>query len=66
MTSEKQTVGEPIVCECGCTIRNQCNYNRHLKTDKHKIMLENGGDYKAWALTYARNQFIRDCGKYKE
>ena len=63
MTSEKQTVA----CECGCKLRDKYTYNRHLKTDKHKIMLENGGDYKAWAFIYARNQFIRDCEKeYQE
>ena len=59
MTSEKQTVVEPIVCECGCTLRNSTTHNKHLKTDKHNIMLENNGDYTAWARINGRIQAIK-------
>ena len=39
---------EKIDCECGCTFKNQKSYKHHLNTEKHTIMMENGGDLKAY------------------
>jgi hypothetical protein len=48
-----------IVCDCGCTFIDKYKHQRHLGTDKHKIMLSNGGDYSAWVKINNRDISIK-------
>jgi hypothetical protein len=59
MEGSKQS--KQVKCECGCTVKGKYAYQRHLKTDKHEIMMSNGGDYAAWSRAYGRMQSIRGC-----
>ena len=64
LESERHKEGadpEKIDCECGCTFKNQKCYKHHLKTEKHTIMLNNGGDLKAYQKLIVRRGVITDC-----
>ena len=50
LNSERHEEGadpEGVVCECSCVLKNRREHRKHLKTEKHTIMLNNGGNLKA-------------------
>ena len=52
------SIPERLVCECGCTFKNKEMLRRHLRTEKHDVMMDNGGDLRAWQRMVARRGMI--------
>ena len=51
---------ERLTCECGCSLKNKEILRRHLRTEKHEFMMDNGGDLKAWQRVVVRRGIITD------
>ena len=51
---------ERLTCECGCTFKSQAYLKVHLCTEKHRFMMDNDGDLRAWQRVVARRGIIID------
>jgi hypothetical protein len=61
---------ERLICECGCSLKDKEMLRRHLRTEKHHVMMDNGGDLQAWEKTVIRRgvitEFVNKLAKLAE